>query len=86
MYHSDASRLALTPGERAQLSAALGYTAEVCPPNGTPATEYITDRWGQGARARIFAAVELILSERTRPDDAQPPPPRPGYGGYGVID
>lgn len=40
------------------VAEALGYSAEVQAPNGQPATEYVTDRWGQATRARLVEVVE----------------------------
>jgi hypothetical protein len=45
------------------VSRALGYTAEVQPPNGKPATEYVTDRWGQEKREALRAVVREAQAE-----------------------
>jgi hypothetical protein len=48
------------------VAEALGYSAEVQPPNEGPRTEYVTDRWGQATRARLLDVVEAeVAAART---------------------
>lgn len=55
--------MSLTNDEKGRINAALGYSAEVCEPNGKPITVYITDRWGLEQRARVYEAVEKIVEQ-----------------------
>jgi hypothetical protein len=45
------------------IATALGYAAEVQPPNGQPVTEYMTDRWAQRVRADLERVVREAKAE-----------------------